>query len=285
VRLTGPVHAAPGARRQRTTIRLRSGCGRPITYATRHVTAGLGALHPIPRRTSSRRRVVICALVWQPCSTKRFALRVSIASACNARSCPRVTAVATSVMIGLMASVASAAIPDASGVILGCYNAVHGDARVIDTAVASCKRPEVAIQWSQQGTPGPQGAPGALGAPGAPGVQGAPGLLGAPGVQGLKGDPGTIGPKGDQGVPGVPGLNVVYRVAATIITTTIGSYATSIASCNAGDKVLGGGHVTGASHIYVGRSYPDTDSTWTVSISPIDVDIGWYATAVCLKMP
>ena len=75
----------------------------------------------------------------------------------------------------------------------------------------------------------------------------------------------------------------IYVVQSPLVTTEIGDYGTATAACDAGDRVLGGGHLTGASHIYVGRSWPDTDSSWTVSIAPIDVAIGWYAYAVCLK--
>jgi hypothetical protein len=75
----------------------------------------------------------------------------------------------------------------------------------------------------------------------------------------------------------------IYVVQSPLVNTGIGVYGTATAACDAGDRVLGGGHHTGARHIYVGRSFPETDSSWTVSVEPIDVAIGWYAYAVCLK--
>ena len=196
---------------------------------------------------------------------------------------PRTSIAALSVLVGLMAPVAAAAIPDASGVIHGCYNAVNGITRIIDKAVSSCKTPEVAIQWSQQGAAGAIGATGATGVPGATGPQGVQGPKGDAGLTGATGPKGDTGAKGDTGPQGVPGLNVIYRVQSAIVTTFSGGYDTLVVTCNAGDRVLGGGHVTGASHIYVGRSYADTDSSWTVSLASADVAFGWYVVAVCMK--
>src|SRR6185312_14584418 len=81
----------------------------------------------------------------------------------------------TLALLCLMAPAAFASIPDASGVIHGCYNSTNGTQRIIDTAVASCKIGETAIQWNQTGPQGPQGPQG---------IQG---------VQGPKGDTGPAG--------------------------------------------------------------------------------------------
>ena len=65
-----------------------------------------------------------------------------------------------------------ASIPDAGGVIHGCYKRVSGALRVIDDAVAPCDANETRLTWSQRGAPGPagaQGPPGPAGPPGAPG--------------------------------------------------------------------------------------------------------------------
>lgn len=193
---------------------------------------------------------------------------------------------ALSVLVGFMAPVASAAIPDASGVIHGCYNAVNGNTRIIDTAVSSCKNPEAAIQWSQQGAPGASGATGAQGPQGPKGDAGAKGETGAKGdtgAQGPSGANGAPGPQGAQGPQGPQGVNVIYRVLGPDVITAIGAFGTSTATCNAGDKVLGGGHFSGAAHILVGSSYPDTDGSWRVGLSPVDVAIGWNVMAVCMK--
>lgn len=78
--------------------------------------------------------------------------------------------------------VALAAIPDAAGVIHGCYQNTNGDLRVIDSSTGSgCKTSETAIQWSQtgpQGAVGPQGPVGPAGPEGPAGPAGAIGPVG-----------------------------------------------------------------------------------------------------------
>jgi len=91
---------------------------------------------------------------------------------CQRLHCSFGAIAALAVLIGLMAPAAYAAIPDGSGVIHGCYNAVNGSTRIIDTAVSSCKAPEVEIQWGQQGTTGAAGAQGPVGPVGPQGPAG-----------------------------------------------------------------------------------------------------------------
>ena len=99
-------------------------------------------------------------------------------------------ALAVGVLVAL-GGVAYATIPDAGGVITGCYNTVNGNLRVIDVAAGqTCKPSEAALNWNQTG---PAGLPGAPGAPGAPGEDGADGEAGP---QGPQGDPGPQGPPG-----------------------------------------------------------------------------------------
>lgn len=66
-----------------------------------------------------------------------------------------------------LAAIAYASIPDANGVIHGCYKKSGGTLRVIDSATAQCdERNETPVQWSQtgpQGLPGPQGEQGPAG--------------------------------------------------------------------------------------------------------------------------
>jgi hypothetical protein len=69
-----------------------------------------------------------------------------------------------------MCEVANAGIPDAAGIIHGCYNSTNGSQRIIDTVLESCKKGEVPIQWNQVGIQGPQGPQGPQGAPGLPGT-------------------------------------------------------------------------------------------------------------------
>jgi type VI secretion system secreted protein Hcp len=65
------------------------------------------------------------------------------------------------------AGLAAASIPDAGGVINGCYNSTTGALRVIDTAVTpSCASGEIALNWNQTGPRGPAGPVGPPG-PGA----------------------------------------------------------------------------------------------------------------------
>ena len=71
-------------------------------------------------------------------------------------------------------SVAMATIPDASGVIHGCYSTVpptSGQLRVIDTdKTRSCGRNEKPLDWNQQGRNGATGPTGPVGATGPSGT-------------------------------------------------------------------------------------------------------------------
>src|SRR3954454_14850662 len=84
--------------------------------------------------------------------------------------------------------VAFAAIPDASGVINGCYQKNVGNLRVIDPSAGdSCRPSEIGISWSQTGPQGPQGIPGPQGPQGLPGPKGDTGATGATGPAGATG--------------------------------------------------------------------------------------------------
>jgi collagen triple helix repeat protein len=92
-------------------------------------------------------------------------------------------------LVGIV-SVVRASIPDASGVLHGCYQMSDGQLRIIDSAVGGCRASELAVQWNQQGPQGPIGPPGPQGPQG---VQGPKGLTGATGPQGPAGPPGPAG--------------------------------------------------------------------------------------------
>jgi hypothetical protein len=78
-------------------------------------------------------------------------------------------------LLGVVASV-QAAIPDASGVIHGCYKTNGGNLRVIDTGQGqSCSNSETTLNWNQTGPAGPQGPQGPQGAAGPQGPKGDPG--------------------------------------------------------------------------------------------------------------
>jgi hypothetical protein len=92
----------------------------------------------------------------------------------------------------LSTGLASASIPDASGVIHGCY-AKGGDFRVIDAPREQCRVGEKAVQWNQVGPQGPAGAVGPAG------PQGQGGPVGPAGPQGPEGPSGPSGPAGPAG--------------------------------------------------------------------------------------
>jgi hypothetical protein len=85
--------------------------------------------------------------------------------------------------------VVRATIPDAAGVIHGCYSRPGAALYVIDSAVSTCKNGDTALTWSVQGPPGPAGPTGAQGPTGATGPAGPMG----PSDAFLKNDQGTFG--------------------------------------------------------------------------------------------
>lgn len=68
-----------------------------------------------------------------------------------------------------------AAIPDANGVIHGCYN-TRGLLRVIDDSQTTCGAGETPLNWNVKGQPGPQGPTGPQGSIGPQGPAGDSGL-------------------------------------------------------------------------------------------------------------
>jgi hypothetical protein len=87
----------------------------------------------------------------------------------------------------LAGGIAFAAIPGAGGVINGCYQKNEGPLRVIDPGVDTCRKPEVAIAWNEQGVKGDKGDTGEKGEKGDPG---------APGKDGRDGTGVTVEPEG-----------------------------------------------------------------------------------------
>ena len=127
--------------------------------------------------------------------------------------------------------------------------------------------------------PGPQGLPGPAGANSTvPGPQGLPGPAGAnstvPGPQGLPGPagansavPGPQGPSGAQGPAGPHGINAtnLYTVNGTLANAGV----TSIAFCDVGDFVLGGGF----------RQVTAANNNIPVVSAPLFTENGWTATS------
>jgi hypothetical protein len=110
-----------------------------------------------------------------------------------------------------IATAVQASIPDANGVIHGCYNTslAHGNPtgalRVIDTSAVNghCANWEAPLNWSAAA-----GVTGATGATGATGPTGPTGPTGATGATGPSGTTGPSGPSGPTGPAGVPGLAI-----------------------------------------------------------------------------
>ena len=128
---------------------------------------------------------------------------------------PKLVAAAVVIVGVTAASAAFAAIPDAGGVIHGCYKSGQGTLHVVDTTSGqSCAANETALTWNQQG---PQGPAGPAGPQGPTGQQGPTGPAGPQGAQGAQGAQGPQGPKGDPGPPGPATLGDVYikRVGGT----------------------------------------------------------------------
>jgi hypothetical protein len=130
--------------------------------------------------------------------------------------------------------VGASAIPDASGVIHGCYlksgggdddddGGGKGRLRVIDPSKGEkCKKREVAISWNQTGPKGDKGDTGDQGAKGDQGIQGVKGDQGDQGIQGVKGDQGIQGEKGDKGEDG-KGAAEEYGVATVMVARGLGA--------------------------------------------------------------
>lgn len=81
-----------------------------------------------------------------------------------------------------IATAVQASIPDAGGVIHGCYQKVNGQLRVIDTDKGgACSPSEIPLAWNQTGPKGSTGARGPTGSPGPTGPDGPTGPTGATG--------------------------------------------------------------------------------------------------------
>jgi hypothetical protein len=115
-----------------------------------------------------------------------------------------------------LAGTAYATIPAGDGVIQGCYAKSGGTLRVIDASVTNCKAGETALNWSQQGVPGPTGDPG---------------------------EPGPAGPQGEQGEPGAPGGLAGYEIVSLNSATNSDDIKRALVNCPAGKVAVGGGAI------------------------------------------
>ena len=132
--------------------------------------------------------------------------------------------------LGAAGGVAYSSIPDAQGVIHGCYADGRGVLRVIDSPSDVCEVGETALDWNQQGQPGltgHTGLPGPAGPPGAALTYGksAPGPVALP-------DPGQMKTIATLTVPG--GSYAIF--AKAVGGLTVPSFAcapgTDVIYCN-----------------------------------------------------
>ena len=142
-----------------------------------------------------------------------------------------------------IATAVQASIPDAVGVVHGCYNTSlargnpMGTVRVIDTTKdgGNCASWESSIAWNVKGPTGPQGLQGLQGSKGDKGDRGDVGLTGQAGTAGTNGTNGANGANGANGVSG-------YEIVTQDQTFRVPDFSGSVrAACPAGKHVLGGG--------------------------------------------
>jgi hypothetical protein len=158
-----------------------------------------------------------------------------------------------------LAGTAYATIPAGDGVIHGCYAKSGGTLRVIDASVTNCKAGETALNWSQQGVPGPTG------------------------------EPGPAGPQGEQGKPGAPGGLAGYQVVSSQSERSSFDKFEDV-RCPAGKVAVGGGahlldappevaldlsSVVGSDGLGWAAGAHEvvpTDGTWSLTVDAVCVD-------------
>lgn len=152
--------------------------------------------------------------------------------------------------------------------ITGVFIATIICTTIAGTAIISMTGP-VSAQIFYQGPPGRNGTQGPPGPPGPPGPQGPPG---EPGPSGQNGTQGPIGPAGEQGPPGPPGIsgpamNLTIRNVQGQIAPII-QIGQSVATCNQGERVTGGGFSIAGGPGIVLSSVPQGNSWIAVAVNP-----------------
>jgi hypothetical protein len=186
-----------------------------------------------------------------------------------------------------IASAVQASMPDANGVIHGCYNTslAHGSPtgalRVIDTAKpnGNCTSWETPLNWNQNGVTGPTGATGPTGPTGLTGPTGPTGARGPTGVTGPAGPSGPTGPSGAAGVSG-------YETVQGVINLTAGQNSSITVPCSSGKKALGGGYL-GLTGVEVYENGIDaSDTGWTLAaVNHNASSVGFGVTVICAAVP
>ena len=143
-----------------------------------------------------------------------------------------------------LAGTAYAAIPGGDGTIHGCYAKSGGTLRVIDASGNTCKSGETALDWNQQGVPGPQGPTGA------------------------KGDTGPTGAQGPQGEPGPAGVSGYEQITVDRQTDPdVSIFTSATATCPTGKVAVGGGGeilnpTQAGTNVVLDASRPISARTW-----------------------
>lgn len=160
-----------------------------------------------------------------------------------------------------ISGVSASSIPDANGVIHGCYSG-KGALSVIDTATtANCPAGETGLNWDLQGPTGSEGPTG-------------PG--GTTGNAGPQGSPGASGPNGPQGRPGVTN----YSIQTASETIGGGNYSESV-QCPSGTTILTGGESNSAGgDVILLHSFP-TGNGWQTDVRNNGSNHGLEVYAVC----
>lgn len=129
------------------------------------------------------------------------------------------------------------------------------------------------------------------GDPGEPGPAGPPGPQGEQGPQGPQGEPGPQGPEGPQGPAGVDGAVTTVGISASLdpsSTTSTKNSVTSVAKCDEGKVLIGGGYELSGSDLtsaVVSANHPSTTqaNSWIAKIVAVrsNADMSVTAYAIC----
>lgn len=155
--------------------------------------------------------------------------------------------------------VAYATIPDAHGVIHGCYTRSGGNLRVIDDSATGCKTSETSLDWNAQGPAGP---------------------VGPAGPAGPAGPQGADGPQGPAGISGL-------ETATRDIQVPAGFFSTTDVSCPTGKTAISGGWNSSAlaQGFDVDESHP-SGSDWLFTFyngTNVAVSVTLYAVCVLVQ--
>jgi collagen triple helix repeat protein len=154
--------------------------------------------------------------------------------------------------------IAYASIPDASGVIHGCYRPTSGQLIVIKSNGKGCEKGWTPLNWNQTG---PTGAIGPTGLTGPTGVTGPTGATGATGLTGATGPTGTTGVTGPTGPTGT--LSSVYVTA----------FVSNLAPVAPGGTVPFDTVVIGSAGIVVGALPDKTFTVLATGVYQVTVDM------------